>query len=169
MLPIVLSGEIAVGVAGTGEGLKRRLAVVEKAGMSQPTVFSDRLPTKAEIAELRILFIAGLPEAAAQELAFAAREVGTLVNVEDVPTLCDFHVPAQIRRGDLLFTISTAGRSPGLARILRERIEASFGPEWEARLDELARAREAWRAEGLKPEEVAARTRAMLDVRGWLA
>jgi precorrin-2 dehydrogenase/sirohydrochlorin ferrochelatase len=168
MLPIVLSGVTPVGVAGTGEGLARRLAVLAKAGL-QPTVYSDRLPTEADLAKLRLLFVAGLPETAAADLAAAAREAGVLVNVEDVPHLCDFHVPAQIRRGDLLFTISTAGRSPGLARILKETIEASFGPEWEGRLEELAKAREAWRAEGLKPEDVAARTRALLGARGWLA
>ena len=169
MLPVVLSEEIAVGVAGTGEGLKRRLAMLEKAGVAPNRVFADRLPTTDEIRALRVLFVAGLDEHASRTLAEGARAGGVLVNVEDVPTLCDFHVPAQVRRGDLLFTVSTAGRSPGLARILRETIEASFGPEWEARLDELAHARAGWQAEGLRPDEVATRTRDLLAARGWLA
>jgi precorrin-2 dehydrogenase/sirohydrochlorin ferrochelatase len=169
MLPIVFVPEqIAIGLAGAGEGFKRRLALLHAAGIAEPRVFASEIPSKGELEGLQMLFIAGLAEDISRQLAGSARAAGVLVNVEDVPSLCDFHVPAQVRRGDLLFTISTAGRSPGLARILRERLGASFGPEWDDRLDELAGARAAWRAQGLSPEDVAARTRAHLDARGWL-
>src|SRR5262245_16488552 len=132
MLPLVfVPNQIAIGVAGVGEGLKRRLAVLRAAGIPEPRVRSAGIPGKADLEGLRILFIAGFAEDVSRQLVELARGAGILVNVEDVPSLCDFHVPAQIRRGDLLFTISTAGRSPGLARILRERLEASFGPEWD--------------------------------------
>ena len=67
-----------------------------------------------------------------------ARDAGVPVNVEDVPELCDFHVPATVRRGDLLLTISTGGRAPGLSRILREWLEDRFDEQWTARLDDLA-------------------------------
>ena len=98
-------------------------------------------------------------------LAQAARAAGALVNVEDMPDLCDFHVPAQVRRGDLLLAISTSGRSPGLARIVREHLETLFGPEWDGILENVASARQQWRSEGLPPDEVSRRTRAMLDWR----
>lgn len=63
-------------------------------------------------------------------IAAAARERGVLVNVmDDVPN-CDFAAPAIVRRGDLVFAISTGGRSPALARRLREELEERFGPEW---------------------------------------
>src|SRR5688572_10763494 len=109
MLPVVLSEEVAVGVAGAGEGLKRRLAMLEKAGIAPARVFADRLPTTEEVGALRVLFVAGLDRHSSEKLAVAARGSRVLVNVEDVPALCDFPVPAQIRRGDLLFTVSTAG------------------------------------------------------------
>jgi precorrin-2 dehydrogenase / sirohydrochlorin ferrochelatase len=70
-----------------------------------------------------------------------ARARGVLVNmVDDIPN-CDFAVPAIVRRGDLLVTISTCGRSPALARRLREELGERFGPEWSAALDVLGEVR----------------------------
>jgi precorrin-2 dehydrogenase/sirohydrochlorin ferrochelatase len=107
--------------------------------------------------------------AVSRSLAGEARAAGLMVNVEDVPELCDFHMPAQVRRGNLLLAISTAGRSPALSRALREHLEARFGPEWEGRLEEIAHLRQQWRAAGAAPDEVSARTRAHLAEQGWLA
>jgi precorrin-2 dehydrogenase/sirohydrochlorin ferrochelatase len=115
-----------------------------------------------------VLFIAGLDETASASLAAAARAAGVLVNVEDQPELCDFHVPAQMRRGELLFTVSTGGKSPGLSKALREELERRFGPEWSERLDEIARLREVWRAEGATPDAVSLLTRNHMTASGWL-
>ena len=93
------------------------------------------------LAGLRVLFVAGLERPVAAALAASARNAGVLVNVEDVPELCDFHVPANVRRGELVFTVSTCGRAPGLARRLREWLESAFGPEWSGRLDDVSAAR----------------------------
>jgi precorrin-2 dehydrogenase/sirohydrochlorin ferrochelatase len=170
MLPVILAPHaVRVGLAGSGDALKRRLGILDQAGILAREVYEDRVPSPEELARLNVLFVAGFDESASRELAAAARRAGVLVNVEDVPKLCDFHVPAQIRRGDLLFTISTGGRSPGLSRVLREVLEASFGQEWENRLDELATARARWRASGLGPDQVAAETRSFLEHKGWLA
>ena len=78
----------------------------------------------------------------------APAALGVLVNVEDVLPLCDFHVPAIVRRGDLLLTASTGGQAPGLARPLRESLAEQFGPEWTGRLKDLGLARAKWRAAG---------------------
>jgi len=170
MLPIILDGsKIRVGIAGSGEGLRRRLKVVRAAGPEEPALYEGRVPTAAELASLHILFVAGLDAETSRHLAEAARGAGVLVNVEDVPDLCDFYMPAQVRRGDLLLAVSTAGRSPALSRFLREDLEQRYGPEWEARLDEISTLRGHWRAEGIAPDEVSARTRALLSERGWLA
>jgi siroheme synthase-like protein len=71
----------------------------------------------------------------------AARDRGVLVNVMDDVEHCDFAAPALVRRGDLLIAISTGGRSPALARRLREELEGRFGDEWAAVLDLLAEVR----------------------------
>ena len=168
MLPIVLDPTaIRIGVAGTGEGLKRRLELLSGAGVQNLAVF-DRVPLREELAGLSVLFVAGLAAGPSRELASAARSAGVLVNVEDQTDLCDFHVPASVRRGDLLFTVSTGGQSPGLSRLLREELEHHFGPEWADRMDEIARSRSGWRTAGIDPGGVSERTRALVKEKGWL-
>jgi precorrin-2 dehydrogenase/sirohydrochlorin ferrochelatase len=65
-----------------------------------------------------------------------ATAAGALVNTADQPTLCDFIMPAVVRRGDIAIAISTGGTSPGLAARLRQKIARIIGPEY-ARLTEL--------------------------------
>ena len=52
-----------------------------------------------------------------------------LVNVADVPALCNFIVPSLVSRGPLSIAISTEGKSPAYARMLREKLEQSFSEE----------------------------------------
>jgi precorrin-2 dehydrogenase / sirohydrochlorin ferrochelatase len=50
-----------------------------------------------------------------------------LVNVVDVPPLCNFILPAIVRTGPLAIAISTAGASPALAKRMKREIAAQFG------------------------------------------
>jgi siroheme synthase-like protein len=50
-----------------------------------------------------------------------------LVNVVDVPPLCNFILPAIVRTGPLAIAISTAGASPALAKRMKREIAAMFG------------------------------------------
>jgi len=59
-----------------------------------------------------------------------ARKCGALVNTADQPRLCDFIMPAVVRRGDVAIAISTSGTSPGLAARLRQKIGRLIGPEY---------------------------------------
>ncbi|TDA69349.1 MAG: bifunctional precorrin-2 dehydrogenase/sirohydrochlorin ferrochelatase [Clostridia bacterium] len=69
------------------------------------------------------------------------RARGIIVNVVDAPELCDFIVPSVVRRGDLVISISTGGKSPLLARLLREELEERYGPEYGILADMLGEAR----------------------------
>ena len=50
-----------------------------------------------------------------------------LVNVVDVPSLCNFILPAIVRTGPLAIAISTAGASPALAKRIKREIAETFG------------------------------------------
>ncbi len=50
-----------------------------------------------------------------------------LVNVVDVPPLCNFILPAIVRSGPLAIAISTAGASPALAKRIRNEIADEYG------------------------------------------
>jgi precorrin-2 dehydrogenase/sirohydrochlorin ferrochelatase len=62
-------------------------------------------------------------------------------NVEDVPELCTFILPALHRRGDITIAVSTGGASPALAQWLRDRFAAQIGFEHEQLAGELRRIR----------------------------
>jgi precorrin-2 dehydrogenase / sirohydrochlorin ferrochelatase len=70
-----------------------------------------------------------------------AHTAGALVNTADRPALCDFIMPAVVRRGDIAIAISTGGTSPGLAARLRQKIARLIGPEYGLLAQLLARAR----------------------------
>ena len=134
MLPITIDPRmVRMGLAGAGEGLARRAALLAESGVDTVSVAMES--SDAALHCLSVLFIAGLERPKAAELARRARSVGVLVNVEDAPELCDFHVPAVVRRGNLILTVSTGGRAPGLARRLREWLQRRFGPEWDEHLE----------------------------------
>jgi len=185
MIPLMLDPARArILLVGRGATAVRRLSWLEEGGVRDLTVHSDapepalaaaagsrlvtRLPGRRALARADVVWIADLDPEIAETLARTTRAVRTLVNVEDVKPLCDFHNPSVVRRGDLLMTVSTGGRSPGLAVRARRLLEGLFGPEWAGRLDEMSARRDAWRAEGKSLSEVAALTERHADDRGWL-
>jgi len=70
-----------------------------------------------------------------------ARWRRVLVNVMDDIPHCDFAAPALVRRGNLAIAISTGGRSPALARRLRQTLSRQFDPRWEELVDLLGEVR----------------------------
>ncbi|MBW2595369.1 MAG: bifunctional precorrin-2 dehydrogenase/sirohydrochlorin ferrochelatase [Deltaproteobacteria bacterium] len=82
-----------------------------------------------------------------------SRGRGILVNIVDEPARCDFIVPAVFRRKDLLVAISTGGKSPALAKRLRESMEEEYGPEYGILLDIMGDLRERIIARGGTPAE----------------
>ena len=72
-----------------------------------------------------------------------------LVNIVDVPPLCNFILPAILRSGPLAIAISTAGASPALAKRMKREIAEQFGEPY-ARLAVLLNEVRGW-AKGTLP------------------
>jgi precorrin-2 dehydrogenase / sirohydrochlorin ferrochelatase len=78
-----------------------------------------------------------------RRVAEKAQEKGLLVNAVDQPSDCNFIVPSILRRGDLVVSISTSGKSPAFAKKIRRDLEEHFGDEFESFLDVMGSLRES--------------------------
>jgi siroheme synthase-like protein len=78
-----------------------------------------------------------------------AEQRAMLVNIVDVPPLCNFILPAIVRTGPLAIAISTAGASPALAKRMKREISELFGEEY-ARLAIILNDARGW-AKGTLP------------------
>ena len=70
------------------------------------------------------------------------QQLEILCNVVDSPEICDFFVPAVVKRGDLQIAIGTEGRSPAYAGHIRKKIEKIFTEKHGEFLAELEAIRE---------------------------
>ena len=61
-----------------------------------------------------------------------AEERGSLVNVADVPHLCNFILPAVVREGPIAIAVSTNGASPALAQRMKREAAATFDGSYAA-------------------------------------
>lgn len=180
MLPLAIDvAAWRVLLVGDGRAALARLDMLEAAGARDLAVFApgasatmrsragrrleERLPTEDEVAAARLLFMAGLAPAETERLAAVGRAHRVLVNAEDVPPLCDAYALAMVRRGNLVLGVSTEGRSPAVARVLRQWLQSRFGAEWEARLEQAAGLRDALRAGGAGPAAITAATAELLE------
>ena len=188
MFPLMLNVvESPIMLVGAGE-LPIRISALEKHGAQNIVVFApdaseeltsrarDRLngrwPTQEDFEHIRpqLVFIADVDDAFAGQLRSYARSVGALVHVQDRIPLCDFHLPAIVRRGHLQVTVSTDGTAAGLSRLIREFLEKNiFGPEWAERVEELALARQKWKQQGLSFEALSRAIQEFVSARKWFS
>lgn len=80
-------------------------------------------------------------------IATEAHRQGALVNIPGEPSAGDFSLPSILRRGDLMVSISTAGRSPALAALLKDQLSEWLPDHWATVLEILAAVRDKHLAE----------------------
>lgn len=175
---------LTIALAGHGAAAQRRWRLLSEGGAAKALCYADEpdpvlaaaageryrlgLPDDAALAAMDVLWVVGIADEAAGALAARARQHKVLVNVEDRREHCFFHNTAELRRGSLLLTVSTDGRSPGLAQRIRTHLAEEFGPEWAERLEALGDQRDQWRRDGDDLPALAAKTETYVKQNGWL-
>lgn len=185
MFPVTLDlSVVKITLIGGGAASLRRLQQLDNAGVRYVSIFSDnfsktfwqqagsrihtRMPEEEEIKKSSVVLIADLPDSQMIPIVQIARSNSVLVNVEDRKEYCDFHFPSFVRRGDLLLAVSTSGRSPALAKRIREKLEKLFPYEWQFRLEELSAMRDEWKRQGHSFDEISKLSNKFIDEQAWL-
>jgi precorrin-2 dehydrogenase / sirohydrochlorin ferrochelatase len=75
-----------------------------------------------------VVFTALDDEQVSRAVVEEARALGIWVNAADLPDLCDFTLPSVGRRGPLVVAVSSSGKAPALAALLRRRFLEQVGP-----------------------------------------
>lgn len=156
---LALSGRPVV-VIGGGAVAARKCAALSEAGAGITVIaphLHDRLREMHEqgllihvarefragdIADAFLVFAATDNPMVNAAVAEEARSRGILANIADAPEIGTFTLPAVAKRGDLLIAVSTGGKSPALARRLREELEDLYGPEYAVIVELLGKVRE---------------------------
>ena len=104
---------------------------------------------EGDLAGADLVFVATDTGEVNAAVAREARERGLWVNAADDPARCDFILPSVLRRGDLTVAVSSGGRSPALARTIREELELYFTDEYALLANLAAEVRDELRARGI--------------------
>lgn len=100
-----------------------------------------RSARESDVQGADLVFLATSDPEVNEHLDTVARAAGALVNRADSPNGGLFQVPAVIRRGDLTVAISSGGRGPAFARLVREDLERNLSEEYVELLEVVAEAR----------------------------
>ena len=174
-MPVILVGRAAEAT--------RRLRLLDEAGAKFVTVYSDApsadfaaaagerlrlgLPSAENLPARGILLIGDLEAELGHNLAEMAHQNGIWVNVEDQTADCDFYSAAMVRRGDLLITVSTGGKIPGLSGEIAAFLGKIFTTEWREHLQNWAILRKNWREMGLSKAEIRTKISGLLQQTLW--
>jgi uroporphyrin-III C-methyltransferase/precorrin-2 dehydrogenase/sirohydrochlorin ferrochelatase len=149
-------------VVGGGPVAHGKLAGLLEAG-ARVTVVAPEVRAEIEAADVTVLWraftpadldgawlvVAAAPPEVNRAVAAAAEDRGVFVNAVDDPAPASAYTAGVFRRGGITIAVSTEGRAPALAGLLREALEAVIPDEVDSWVDEARRLRERQKAEGV--------------------
>jgi siroheme synthase-like protein len=162
-----ISGRRCV-VIGGGQVARRKVGTLLEHRADVTVICADFCPELGELAEkgqVRLLhreYRTGDLKAAFMAIAATndsdtnlkvakeARRAGVLLNVVDDAGNSDFILPSYLRRGEVTIAVSTAGRSPALARKIRTRLAREFGDEYASLARLISEVRAEVKRQGIK-------------------
>jgi precorrin-2 dehydrogenase/sirohydrochlorin ferrochelatase len=91
--------------------------------------------SKDYIKNYKIIFSATNIRKINEQVHEDCKKENKLLNVVDVPDLCDFILPAVVKRGDLTISVSSQGRAPFFAKEIKNKIDHIFPSYYEEIID----------------------------------
>ncbi|MBW1889289.1 MAG: bifunctional precorrin-2 dehydrogenase/sirohydrochlorin ferrochelatase [Deltaproteobacteria bacterium] len=157
-------------IGGGSVGTRKALALVESGAnvtVISPTVtdtlrslarrgtinLKTRTYCPADMEGMFLVFGATNQETLNRQINQDAERLNMLCNIADRPAVCNFILPATVKRGDLVIAISTSGKSPAFAKELRKHLETQFGDEYATLLTLMGGIRSLLLKEKHAPEE----------------
>lgn len=110
-------------------------------------VVEERAYNPADLEGVQVLFVAINNKDYSAVIRQQARQKQVLVNVADTPDLCDFYMSSIVQKGHLKLAISTNGKSPTVAKRLKELLQDSLPDELDELIENLNAIRENLRGD----------------------
>lgn len=111
--------------------------VVELAAKHPSVTLIERSFEERDLEEKQLLILATDNPSLHEKVKVIAKQKGVLTNVADTPDQCDFYLGGIVTKGDLKIAISTNGKSPTLAKRLRQLFEEALPNDTQELLDNL--------------------------------
>ncbi|MEP7279386.1 MAG: TSUP family transporter [Bacteroidota bacterium] len=105
-------------------------------------VLNERAFRDNDLENKEVVIVAVNDRAVSHHVRMLAKEKKLLVNVADTPDQCDFYLGSIVQKGNLKIAISTNGKSPTIAKRMREQLNELIPDEIEGVLDNMHRIRQ---------------------------
>ena len=116
---------------------------VRHAALHHPNVdFHERPFEEKDLDDVDVVIIAVNDPQSSERIRDLAKAKGKLVNVADKPDLCDFYLASIVKKGNLKIAISTNGKSPTIAKRLKEAFDELLPDKLDDVLNNMTRIRE---------------------------
>jgi siroheme synthase-like protein len=116
---------------------------IRKMSIAYANLTIEQRPYDAlDLHDADILIVAVNDLAWSEEIRNDAKKAGILVNVADKPALCDFYLGSIVQKGNLKIAISTNGKSPTIAKRLKEVLNEIIPSEMEDVLNDMQQIRQ---------------------------
>jgi uncharacterized protein len=111
---------------------------IKELAKEYPNVILIERPYQADDINGHDIVIAALNDSkVSEQVSIDAKQKGKLVNVADKPALCDFYLSSVVQKGNLKIAISTNGKSPTVAKRLKEFLNETLPAELDSLLDNM--------------------------------
>lgn len=111
---------------------------IKELAASYPNISLVEKPYSSSALEGNDIVIAAINDPiVSQQVVADAKSKKILVNAADKPDLCDFYLSAVVKKGDLKIAISTNGRSPTIAKRMKEVLQETIPDEMDSLLQNM--------------------------------